>query len=50
MAISFISSKDFKETCTMYTISNSIETLGNERDEVNEELFNFPLQKYQEVL
>ena len=35
MAIRFISSKDFDETCTMYTKNDKIETMmGRETDEI----------------
>ena len=51
MAINFISCKDSDETCTMHTKSNNIEIMmGNETDEIIEELFKSFLQKYQEGL
>ena len=47
----FISSKDPDEIRTMRTKSNNAEILmGNETDEIIEELFESLLQKYQEVL
>ena len=51
MRINFISSKDSDETVTMNTRSNNIEIMmGNETNEITEELFESFLQKYQEVL
>ena len=51
VAINFFSSKDSKETRTMYTRSNNIEIMiGNETDEIIEELFESLLQKYQKGL
>ena len=51
MKINFISSKDSKETRTMHTTSDIIEIMiGNETDEIIEELFESLLQKYQEGL
>ena len=51
MSISFISSKDFDETCNMHTKSDNIEIMmGNETDEIVEELFKSLLQKYQDGL
>ena len=51
MIINFISSKDSDESRTMHTKSNSTEIMmGNETDEVIEELIESLLQKYQEVL
>ena len=51
MSINFISSKDTDESRTMYTRSNNIViTMGNETDEIIEELFESHLQKYQERL
>ena len=51
MAISFISSKDSDETCTMHTKSNNTEIMmGSETDKIIEELFESFLQKYQEGL
>ena len=51
MVISFIFSKDSDEVPTMRTKSNNIEIMmGNETDEIIEELFESLLQKYQEGL
>ena len=51
MAINFISSKDSDETRTMHTKSNNVEIMiGNETDEINEDLFESFFQKYQEGL
>ena len=51
MAINFIFSKDSNETRTMHTKSNNVEIMiGNETDEIIEELFKSFLQKYQEGL
>ena len=51
MAISFISSKDSDETCTMGAKSNNVEIMmGNETDETIKELFKSILQRYQEGL
>ena len=51
MAINFVSSEDFNETCTMHTKSDNIETMmGSETDEVFKELFESLLQRYQEGL
>ena len=51
MIINFISSKDSDEIRTMHTKSNNIEIMmGNETDEIIEELFESLLQKYQEGL
>ena len=51
MIISFISSKDSDEIRTMHTkINNTKMLMGNEIDEIIEELFESLLQKYQEVL
>ena len=48
MIINFISSKDSHEICTMNTKSNNIEIMmGNETDEIIEELFESLLQSYQ---
>ena len=50
LIISFISHKDSKETCTMYTKSRNIEIMvGNETDEITEELFESLLQNYQKM-
>ena len=49
--INFMSSKDFDETRTMYTISVNIEIMiGNKTSEIIKKLFNSLLQKYQEGL
>ena len=51
MIINFISSKDSDEICTMRTKSNNTEIMmGNETDEIIEELLESLLQKYQEGL
>ena len=57
MEFNFISSKDsedskdLNETCTMDRTSDNIEIMiGNETDEIVEELFESLLQKYQEEL
>ena len=51
MVINFISFKDSDEIRTMRTKSNNIEIMmGNETDEIIEELFESLLQKYQEGL
>ena len=51
MVINFISSKYSDEIRTMRTKSNNIEiTMGNEADEIIDELFESLLQKYQEGL
>ena len=51
MTINFISSKDSDEIRIMYTTNNNIEIMmGNETDEIIEELFKSLLQKYQEEL
>ena len=51
MSINFISSKDSDETCNMHTKSNNIEIMvGSEIDEIIQELFKSPLQRYQEGL
>ena len=48
MTINFISSKDSDEIRIMYTKNNNIEIMmGNETDEIIEELFKSLLQKYQ---
>ena len=50
MRISFISSKDLRETCTMQTKIDNIKIMmGSETYDIIEELFKF-LQKYQERL
>ena len=49
--ISFISSKDSDEIRTMHTKSNNVEIMmGNETDEIVEELVESLFQKYQEGL
>ena len=51
MAIKFISFKYPNETRTMHTKSDNIEIMiGNETDEVTEELFNSLLQRYKKNL
>ena len=46
MTIDFTSSKDSDEICTMHTKSNNIEIMmGNETDQIIEELFEYLLQK-----
>ena len=51
MMINFISSKDSDEISVMHTKSNNIEIMmGNETDEIIEELFGHLLQEYQEGL
>ena len=51
MKTDFISSKDCKETHTMHTTSDNIESMiGNERNEIIKEHFESLLQKYQEGL
>ena len=46
MAINFIFSKDSDETHTMHAKSNNVEiTMGNETNEIIEELFKFFLAK-----
>ena len=51
MVTNFISSKDSDEIRTMLTKSNNIEIMmGNETDEIIEEVFESFLQKYQEGL
>ena len=48
MKISFNSSKEFKETCTIYTKSNNINIIiVSEIDDIIEELFESLLQRYQ---
>ena len=50
IAINFISSKDSNETFTMYTNSDRIEIMiGNETDQIIEELFKSILQRYQKL-
>ena len=50
LIFSFISHKDSKETCTMYTKSRNIEIMvGNETDEITKELFESLLQNYQKM-
>ena len=49
MEINFISSKDSNETLIMRTKSNNIEIMmGNETDEIIEEIFESLLQRYQD--
>ena len=51
MTINFISFKDSDEIGTIHTKRNNIKiTMGNEIDEIIEELFESLLQKYQEEL
>ena len=51
MEINFISPKGSNETHTMHTTSGNIEIMiGNETDEMTEELFESLLQKYQQGL
>ena len=51
LAINFVSSKDVKETCIMYTNSDNIDiVIGNETDEIIEKLFKSLLERYQEGL
>ena len=48
ISINFLSTKDSDETCTMCTKGNNIEVMmGNETDEIIEELFESLLQKNQ---
>ena len=51
IAINFISSEDFNETCTMHTNSDNIEIMvSGQTDEIIEKLFESLLQRYQEGL
>ena len=51
LTINFVSSKDFKETRIMYTNSNNIDIMvGNETDEIIEELYESILKRYQKGL
>ena len=51
MTINFFSSKDSEETHTMNTKDDNVEIMmGNEADEIIEELFESLLQRYQEGL
>ena len=51
MAINFISSQDFNETCTMHTKSDDIEIMvGSETDEIITEHCELLLKRYQEGL
>ena len=51
MAINFFSSKDSKETRTMYSPSDNIEVIiGIETDKIIEDLFHSFLQRYQNGL
>ena len=51
MSINFISSIDSDETRNLRTKKDNVEIMmGNETDDIIEELSEFPLQKYQEGL
>ena len=51
MTINFFSSKDSQEIRTMHSKSDNIEILiGNETDEIIEDLFDSLLQRYQKGL
>ena len=51
IAINFFSSKNSNEICTIHLKSNNIEIMiGNETDEIIEELFESLLQKHQKDL
>ena len=51
IAINFLSSKDTGEMRTMHSKSDNIEIIiGNETDEITEELFEYLLQKHQKGL
>ena len=51
MEIQFFTSEDSNETRTMHTRSDDIEIMmGNEKDEIIEELFESLLKKYQKGL
>ena len=51
MTVNFFSSKDSEETCTTNTKSDNTEIImGNETDEIIEELFESLLQRYPEGL
>ena len=51
ISINFISSKDSNETRTMHTKSDNMEMIiGNETNEIIEEIFDSLLQKYQKGL
>ena len=51
MTINFFSSKDSEEICTMHSKCDNIEFLiGNETDEIIEDLFDSLLQRYQKGL
>ena len=51
MVINFISSKDSGEICTMCAKSNNVDIMmGNETDEIIDELLESLLQNYQEGL
>ena len=51
LAINFVSSKDFKETCIMYTNCDNIDIMiGNETDEIIKKLSESPLERYQKGL
>ena len=50
MQINFIFSKNFYETRTIHSVSNSIEIfMGEETDNIIDELFEFLLQGYQKA-
>ena len=49
MAINFFSSKDSEEIRTMHSSNDNIEILiGNETDEIIEDVFDFLLKRYQD--
>ena len=51
LTINFVSSKDFKETRTIYTNSDNTDIIiGYETDQIIEEFFNSLLQRYQKGL
>ena len=51
LTISFVSSKDFKETHITYTNSDNIDVMiGSETDEIIEELFESILKRCKKVL
>ena len=51
IAISFMSSKDSKETCTKHTKSHNIEiVMGNKPNDIIVELFKYLFQYYQKDL
>ena len=50
MAINLFSSKDSEETRTMYSKSDTIKVMiCSETDEIIEDLFNYFLQRYQNI-